>query len=445
MTKRKSKATVMVPDGSGGMILIQDQRFQQGDWPIRFDVPREQAGTWLPYLYAECTKRAWGCSNFSQLDAKENSGNISIQLNGGQGVLAVLWERERDGPIKIRARSEGTPEVPLSKADELFKLVNEQCLAGVKERFCLHGYLQYSGLPWRGEFWIEDSLRLGPPSKQDEKVLIGTPRIILIDAQVDGIDQLDAYSSFEIILRELSVFLSIVMRMRLHIPISGARGWTWTAKPSGEIECDLQNLGYVEKNFPTEMPVRDKASPVPLLDLSRPDFSIPSISIADREQWLPNDTADLWQLFKQLPQNKRQQFLQVGTLWQLALSIKQGYQTASFALMVAACEALKPSEKNFRDHNVYHVIEALLGKTTVDLLKEEWFKPQDVRNVHFHAGEFRGSEFVQYAMMASYSDPSFDQGLRELVKITPAAIIEWLKRGGNFTMPPLKSRRRRRR
>ena len=36
--------------------------------------------------------------------------------------------------------------------------------------------------------------------------------------------------------------------------------------------------------------------------------------------------------------------------------------------------------------------------------------------------------------MSSYQDPSFDEARRELTRITPTAIIEWLKRGGEFPM-----------
>ena len=116
------------------------------------------------------------------------------------------------------------------------------------------------------------------------------------------------------------------------------------------------------------------------------------------------------------------------------------YQTARFAYTVGACEALKPPDLRYRDHNVYDVIESLLGKPTADLLKEQWFKPQSVRNAHFHSGEFRGSEFVPHAWMSSFQDPTFYQASRLLTQIAPAAIIEWLRQGGTFTMPPLKRR-----
>ena len=40
MAKAKSKATVMVADGTGGMAQVQDRRFEPpGVWPVCFEVP----------------------------------------------------------------------------------------------------------------------------------------------------------------------------------------------------------------------------------------------------------------------------------------------------------------------------------------------------------------------------------------------------------------------
>jgi hypothetical protein len=114
--------------------------------------------------------------------------------------------------------------------------------------------------------------------------------------------------------------------------------------------------------------------------------------------------------------------------------------------MAAACEALKPRGAESRDHNIYDVADALLGKPIADLLREEWFRVHDVRSAHIHGGEVRGSELVPWSIMSSFQDPTFDEACRVLAKITPAAIIEWLRRGGVFAMRPVnrhKSWRRR--
>jgi hypothetical protein len=442
MAKAKSKAIIMAADGAGGMAQVQDKRFEAGDWPIRFDVPNEQADTWLQYFSAECGRRGWNCASFGQLEAKENSGSITVNVGGpGQPQLAVVWDRKRGGPIKVRARSAGTPEFSLDEANELFRQVNESSRAGAREEFHRGWQLCYEGLPWRGELWLNETLRLGPPSRQDDTALIG-PRIILVNALINGIDQLHASSTFNVGLRELSVFLSVVMGTNVRVSPNGGRGWTWSTDSGGQVvQCDIRNLGYWETQWPTEMPTRGQIQPVPLKAVHRPDFSLRGIDGTQTEEHLPEDIGDLWQAFAGLPPDRRRQFLQVGSMWQLALSLGHEYQTARFAWMVAACEVLKSPDPQFRDHNIYHVVEALLGKPTADLLQEQWFRPQDVRNAHLHRGEFRGSEFVQHAMMSSFQDPTFDQACRVLYQLTQAAIIEWLRQRGTFTMLPLKRRR----
>ncbi len=426
----------MAADSAGEMTQVQDRRFEKtSDWPVRFEVPKEQADTWLQYFSAECAKRGWSCTSFGQLESKENSGSITVNTGGAeQPQLAVVWERKRGGPIKVQARSGATSEFSLDQANELFRQVNERSRAAATEQFHCGWHLRYEGLPWRGELWLNESLRLGPPSQQDESALIG-PRIILVDALVAGIDQLHASAAFGMALRELSAFLTAVMGTNVGVSPNGGRGWTWSTDSSGQVlQCDIRNLGYREERWLTEMPTKGQIQPVPLKAIHRPDFSLQGIDGTQTEIHLPEDIVDLWQAFGRLPPDRRQQFLQVGSMWQLALSLGQEYQTARFAWMVAACEVLKPPEPQFKDHNIYHVAEALLGKPTANLLQEQWFRPQGVRNAHLHRGEFRGSEFVQHVMMSSFQDPTFDQACRVLRQITQAAIIEWLRQNGNFTM-----------
>jgi hypothetical protein len=81
------------------------------------------------------------------------------------------------------------------------------------------------------------------------------------------------------------------------------------------------------------------------------------------------------------------------------------------------------------------VIEALLGKDTAQRLRQHVYSVQLVRNSHLHVGEFHESEFVRAALMSSYRDPSFMEAHRDLARVTPAAIIEWLTRGGKLILP----------
>jgi hypothetical protein len=439
MTRRKTRAKIFAADGTGGMSQIEDRRFEGGDWPISFEVPKVQADMWLQYLSAECRRRNWNCSELAQMEAKVNSGSITIQAD--KSSLALVWERKREGPLRIRARSAGASEFASDQARELFEEVSKRCATNAMEKVYLRGQLQYVGLPWRGELWLSDSLRLGPPSRQDE-ALFGSLRIVLVDTLVDAIDRMDADSVLAVKHRELSVFLSVAMRTRFQVATGARRLWTRPVAESGEVESQLRWVGYTELDQRAAMPTKSEFSQVPFVRIQRPDFTVRGTVITDKEISAPEDIVDLWHRFEQLSPDLRKQFLQAGSLWQLALSITNEYPTAAFALMVAACEALKPSAKDFRNHNIYHVVEGLLGEATASRLKEEWFRPQIVRHGLFHGGEFRGSEFVQYAMTSSYVDPTFDHAGRELAVITAAAIVEWLRKGGSFVMPPLKLRSR---
>src|SRR5207237_4839533 len=89
----------------------------------------------------------------------------------------------------------------------------------------------------------------------------------------------------------------------------------------------------------------------------------------------------------------------------------------------------------------YQVVEALLGRQHANRLDVGWFRAQKVRSSHLHAGEFHASEFLDLAVNSSYQDPTFDEARRALWRVTQESIVEWLRRGGAFTMPPLKRAR----
>ena len=154
------------------------------------------------------------------------------------------------------------------------------------------------------------------------------------------------------------------------------------------------------------MPRHGLAPSLTLIPCHRPDLSIGGYLVTNTEHQLPSDVTDLWNTLVQLPLELRRSFFQSGTLWRLALYLGHEFQTASFAFMVAACEALKPSNGRFRDNNVYDVIESLLGKGQADSLRRASVRLRTVRNAQFHRGELLGSEFVKHAMMSSNIRPA---------------------------------------
>jgi hypothetical protein len=440
MAKTKPKAQIKVADGRGGMVSVRDRRFENSrDWPIKLDVSKEQAETWLEYFLAECDARGWSSNGISQLEAKENSGTINVNSGSNdKPELSIVWERRRVAELHIRARSEGTQTLPDTDLQQLFNRVDARCRSGaqVHAHECWH--LEFEGLPWQGEFWLDDTLRLGPPSRQYTSAMYG-PRAVIVDGVVTCIRLGTASETFQRQLRELSMFLSVVMGTAVRVTDNGRQAWTWKA---GAADCEVRSVGYWDQQYSTEMPIRGACASIPLRHVSRPDFAERGLEDQTLGQAsLPSDMHELWESYRGLTADRRQQFLQAAAKWQEALSHWSDRDTLSVALAVVACETLKPREPVFRNSNIYDVVRALLGQSAAQRLDLGWFRAQSVRNSHLHAGEFLGSELMRAAMNSNFEDPTFDQARRSLMPVAREAIIEWLRRGGDYSIAPPKKRR----
>jgi hypothetical protein len=414
---------MMVADGIGGMRKIEDHRFEQGEWPISCQIPveQEQAERWSRYLRWSCHTRGWQWGALGQLDRAENSGTISIS-DSGKPQLDVVWERKRDHPLKVKARLAASAALTLASAEEFFREVNDGCRSGHTVPLYVRGTLHYEGLAWRGELWLDDNTRLAPPSQQDEAATLG-PRIVHVDVMLACIGEPDVPYARHQMLVELSAFLSVVM-CRAVQQLAVGRAWAWTPDMKG---CEVRYLGYLEPENPVSMPSRGEFSQVPFYPPDNPPLGI----VSQNEILVRADIAELWGMYRILSAEKRLQFLQSAAKWQEAMMHWQDRPSLSFALMAVSCEALKPPDADAR-RNCYDVVEALLGRVALDQIRQNSFPAQDVRSTHLHSGEFHGSELIMMAFMRTYDDPSFQEAHRTMARITPAAIIEWLKRQGEF-------------
>jgi hypothetical protein len=433
LVKSKPKTIISVADGAGGMMEVKDRRFEGGDWPITFEIPveQEQADRWSRYLAWGCQQRGWSPSALGQLERSENSGTITI-IASGKPQLEIVWERKRDRPLKAKARIAPSSTLSMSEAEQFFHEVNDNCSAAVTVPLYVRGTLQYDGMAWRGELWLDDKTRLGPSSLQDETAITG-PRIVHVDAILECVGEPDVAYARQQMLLEVSAFLSVVIAKAVRLPGYG-RVWVFTSDMKG---CEVRSLGHLEPANPLSMPSRGTAREVPLYALDNPPQGIDG---STNEISLREDTAKLWELYRSLGAEQRLQFLQAAAKWQEAMIHWQDRPSLSFALMAVSCEALKPSGSDKRQ-NCYDVIEALLDKAAVDRIRQNPFPAQHVRSTHLHSGEFHGSEFIMMNFMRTYDDPSFREALWAMARVTPDAIIEWLKRRGTFQMPPVKNRR----
>lgn len=427
-SKAKSKVSVFVGDGAGGMVPVEDRRFQQA-WPISFEVPLPEVENWLVYLSEEGQRMGWSSSAMEQLEPRENSGSVTFRDSTGRAQVDVAWERMRDKPMKVRVGCSKGSEVLPAALTEFVHRVRADSSARVTRSFFRAWHLTYGGLPWKGELWLATGLRLAAPSKQYERALFG-PRVVVVAAEFQAISDSHASSFFAVMQRELAVFLSVVAGKHFEVSRNGESGWTWIQGADGEMISDVRSLGYWESQLPRDMPVKGALPNVPLEPTVRPEFERGGLDEDSRELSMPADIVALWDKFDKLPLEKRRQFLQVASMWHAALSVWAQHETMRFALMVAACEALKPPDSRFKEHNIYHVVEALLGKPRVDALKKLQFSPQDVRSAYLHTGLLRGSEFVRHSFESSFKDPSFDQAGDLIFMTTKAAIVAWLEKDG---------------
>src|SRR5215212_1755027 len=207
MPKKKSGAQIHVADGAGGMRQVADLRFEAGEWPIELVVPANDAESWMAHLDAEAEERGWYPSSFSQLEATENSGTLSVHTANGPApaTLDIVWERPRSKDLRLRARPSGDPTLPLDVARDFINSVSERVRARKTLRAHRRAFLTYNGLPWRGELWLDADHRLGPPSRHPDTLL--GPQIAIVDAMIEGIGQQGVTATFQKRLRELQVFL----------------------------------------------------------------------------------------------------------------------------------------------------------------------------------------------------------------------------------------------
>ena len=150
----------------------------------------------------------------------------------------------------------------------------------------------------------------------------------------------------------------------------------------------MRQLGYVETGVHTGMSAREVCHPVPTAVADVPDMT-------EYELAVPGDIVNLWTKYRSLPPERQRQFLAAASKLQEALSHWGERDTASFTSMVVACEALKPDDPAYSDHNLYDVVEALLGREASERLRTQLFDPKIHPKVHPQSESQRPAVIVQ--------------------------------------------------
>ena len=446
MSKQKSSTQIHVTDGAGGMRQLSDLRFDTNEWPIAHVIPAQHAETWMAHLGAEIEERGWNSSSLSQLDAVENSGTLSVHTANGPSpaTLDIAWERLRGKELKLRARPSGSPVLPLNVAHDFIDAVGTRMRTG--KMLCVHQHavLTYDSLPWRGELWLDKNHRLGPPSKYPDSLLV--PQIVIVDTMMEGIGRWGVSANFQKRLYELRVFLSFVLGVRFDVS-KFEQGWVCDTDAEGRYtDCKLRNIGYVELISPPGFPESGHAPPIEKRDVTRPDLGPYGITGDMHERWVPRDIEELWRRFMALPPAKREHLLRAGNAFMTAQLMWPDQRTAYGAFLVVACEALKPNGKAADRMNIYDIVASLVSTSEAQYLRQLTFHPQKIRSKHLHRGDLLAGELRPMFFDEHFKDPSFDEMLRVLTRVSRMCLIEWLRLGGKYKVvrlprekPPLKA------
>ena len=211
MAQEKPDAQISVSDGAGGLISVQDHRSDAGQWLIQLRIEGKDAQEWMNQLEAECESRGYARTGISQIETDENSGTIQIRLANGATVptFDLVWERQRDQQLILKGRPTGDPAPSDTVLRDFLDAITAAQRSKRRQRKHRRAYVITDGQPWSGDLWLTSELCLGPPSKPAP--YWNDPQIIVVDAMVEGIGSGDVNDECQRLVRELLIFLDVVL------------------------------------------------------------------------------------------------------------------------------------------------------------------------------------------------------------------------------------------
>ena len=434
MSKQEPELGLVFMEGLLGRRSIDAQDSDDSPWLVEQTIPSADATAWMEHLHAETESRLWSASGKTRIESSSNDGSHSVHTHFGQDArtLHIEWKRPRNGDLHVKARPDKKFGIPAETAKEFMDAVFERYRSNATSVDHRYDMLTYDGLAWRGELWLGDEIRLGPPSRFPP-THIG-PQIVVVDSMVEGIGQLGIDRRFEQLIRELRVFLASILGIhtqRAKLVDGWVSEFDEDMKP---IHCEVKTVGYCEVGADRSFPVKNAIHPMPRGVVEPPGIGRRDISSDQCEQWVPEDVEQLWQALSSLSAEKKDDFLRAGNALLNAGPLWPDQRTAYAVFHVVACEALKPRGKQYDDLNVYDVVASLIDIPQAEKLRTLAFPPQSVRNRHLHRGDVMADEFSSMLLFDLFADPSFDQMLHELSRVCQTCLVEWLRRMGEYNV-----------
>ena len=391
----------------------------------------QDAAEWRAHWNAIAESRGWSSSRLSQLHAEHNAGSMTVHLAAGAEAPAIecAWEKLRDGDLKIRVRPNPARPPAVGVLDGFLAEIDDHQQRRVRDKVYRRGWLRYEGLPWTGELWLSDQLRLGRPSRFPPALL--GPQVVLVDAMVEGIGSRGLSDALTELLRDLKLVLSPLLGVAFHDRMQFQTDWVPETNDQFQYtDCRPRSVGYVELEAQPEFPVRGSTDPLPLIDVTRPGLEPFGVRLGDQYIKVARDIPELWGRFCALPAEDQDQFRRACNVYGIAQSMWPDQRTAYAAFLVVASETLKPRSRRARGANIYDVVATLLGQEAAETLKGSRHPPQAVRSDHLHRGELAGNDLAARLGGDDFRDPSFDEMLWRLSPVVRLCLIEWLRLGG---------------
>jgi hypothetical protein len=370
------------------------------------------------------------------MDPAEFSGSQTVSTEAG--AIEIVWSETKEGPLQIQGRTAG--EMSPETAREFLDAVAEQCRNPTFTSFHRRAVLYYNGLPWRGELRLDEKTRLGPPSQEFNENMLGAPRVVVVDMSVEALNDWDVQARAALKLREVSVFLSVVLgtlfREALPLKLSIA------LKPGAEAAPQFETvaLGYQERGYAAGIPCPGAAPAMPIVKVKWSHLW-PELSYANRmDRAVPEGTVELWVKFRAASLRVQRQFLEGGRQFQAALIVgREGHPTTEASLMVAVCEALKPigqarNKKRKASVDPCDVVGSILGDSAAKIMRDCRPHPDGMRDTHLHNAENYGGELDLQRIHATYRDISLEMSGRTLRAIAQLALIGWLELRGQYQL-----------
>jgi hypothetical protein len=373
---------------------------------IELGIPRgEKQQLFVDLLNAALRERG---AYFSMLSSSGNhfeDGSFESILTLGTpdrtGTETVTWRltKASDGSLSsITVEAQG-PRANEAET-EAGKVVHRSLVLTLSEptqRYFHRVDFYFVGPRLDGEYWLP-GFRLAPGDPDESQHDIFSERVVYIDQEVSGVDEMHARVIANERARRHAARLSFLMNIGLTRPTGPHRIWVLSDDEGPRSGCERRFRGFVPSTQATRMP--KKGTTERLGKRGRPILN--PYGYAGETVTIPLEARAILRGLERLPANLREAFDKCARLYQVALIVGRQLPSVGLAYRVAAVDALAQGAGATRDFREFVRSNIDLDAGLETLLNTLY---GEVRSAHFHGGAFPLGEFTPQRSF----DPLMDQ------------------------------------